>query len=135
MSAHMIDHQEAVKGLMAERYLLGELTAGERDAYEEHFFSCDACFEQVRAGTEFVNHLRRIGPVGPAIEAAPPRWVQSLRGMLRPAPVFALATVILAGTTLYQNIVTIPMLKGPQLELRFTLTDNAMELRRRRFST
>jgi hypothetical protein len=40
----MIDHQDAVKSLMAERYLLGELNAGEREAYEEHFFSCDACF-------------------------------------------------------------------------------------------
>ena len=61
MSAQMIDHQEAVKSLMAERYLLGELNASEREAYEEHLFSCDACFAQVKAGTEFVGHLRRMG--------------------------------------------------------------------------
>lgn len=61
MSAQMIDHQEAVKNLMAERYLLGELNAGEREAYEEHLFSCNACFEQVKAGTEFIGHLRQMG--------------------------------------------------------------------------
>jgi putative zinc finger protein len=123
MSAQMNDHQEAVKNLMAERYLLGELNAGEREAYEEHLFSCDACFEQVKAGTEFVSHLRRIGAEEPAANVAPPRWAQSLRSMLRPAPAFALAACILAGTSLYQNMITIPMLKGPQVELRFNLTE------------
>lgn len=122
MSAQMIDHQEAVKNLMAERYLLGELNAGEREAYEEHLFACDACFEQVKAGTEFVSHLRRIGIEEPAADVSP-RWVQSLRSMLRPAPAFALAACVLAGTSLYQNMITIPMLKGPQVELRFNLTE------------
>jgi anti-sigma factor RsiW len=61
MDARMIDHDEAVKALMAERYLLGELNAIERDAYEEHLFSCDACFDQVKAGTELIGQLRHIG--------------------------------------------------------------------------
>ena len=119
----MIDHQDAVKNLMVERYLLGELNAGEREAYEEHLFSCDACFEQVKVGTEFVSHLRRIGTEATAPDVAPPRWAQSLRGMFRPAPAFALAACIFAGASLYQNLVTIPMLKGPQVELRFDLTE------------
>jgi hypothetical protein len=123
MSAQMIDHQEAVKNLMAERYLLDELNAGEREAYEEHLFSCNACFEQVKAGTEFVRQLRRIGTDEPPADLASPRWAQSLRSMLRPAPAFALAAFMLAGTSLYQNLITIPMLKGPQVELRFNLTE------------
>jgi hypothetical protein len=122
MSAQMIDHQEAVKSLMAERYLLGELNASEREAYEEHLFSCDTCFEQVKAGTEFVSHLRQMGAKEP-VAVGQPRWAQSLRSMLRPAPAFALAACILAGTSLYQNMITIPMLKGPQVELRFNLTE------------
>ena len=123
MSAQMINHQDAVRSLMAERYLLGELNAGEREAYEKHLFSCDSCFEQVKAGTEFVGHLRRIGAEEPAANVAPPRWAQSLRSMLRPAPAFALAACVLAGASLYQNMITIPMLKGPQVELRFNLTE------------
>ena len=60
MNARIINHDDAIKDLMAERYLLGELNTDERDAYEEHLFSCNACFEQVKAGTEFVSHLRHI---------------------------------------------------------------------------
>src|SRR5438270_4370765 len=71
MNARMIKHEDAVKDLMAERYLLGELNAAERDAYEEHLFSCDACFEQVKVGTEFVSHLRHIGTQDPQVPIAP----------------------------------------------------------------
>src|SRR6266566_2866491 len=123
MSAQMIDHQEAVKNLMAERYLLGELNAGEREAYEEHLFSCDACFEQVKAGTEFVGHLRRIGVEDPVAVVALPRWAQSLRSMLRPAPAFAFVACMLAGTSLYQNMIIVQMLKAPQVESRYMITE------------
>ena len=66
-----MEHEEAIKNLAAERYLLGELTESDREAYEEHLFSCPACFEQVKAGTEFVGHLRRIGVEEAAAGAAP----------------------------------------------------------------
>ena len=71
MNTRMINHDDAVKDLMAERYLLGELNTAERDAYEEHLFSCDACFEQVKAGTEFVTHLRHIGTEAPQAPLLP----------------------------------------------------------------
>ena len=119
----MIDHQDAVKNLMAERYLLGELNAGEREAYEEHLFSCDACFEQVKAGTEFVGHLRRMGTEEPVAVVARSRWAQLLRSILRPAPAFAFAACMLAGASLYQNMITIQMVKAPQAESRYMLTE------------
>jgi len=123
MSAQMIDHQEAIKNLMAERYLLGELNASEREAYEEHLFSCDACFEQVKAGTEFVGHLRQMGADEQVADGARSRRPQFLRGLLRPAPVFALAACMLAGASLYQNMITIQMLKAPQVESRYMVTE------------
>jgi hypothetical protein len=61
MNAKAINHEDAAMNLMAEKYLLGELTESEREAYEDHLFSCQACFEQVKAGTELVSHLRQIG--------------------------------------------------------------------------
>jgi tetratricopeptide (TPR) repeat protein len=33
---------------VVERYVLGQLSAAEQNAFEEHFFSCDACLEEVR---------------------------------------------------------------------------------------
>ena len=31
----------------AERYLLGELSEPERDAYERHYFDCERCFHEL----------------------------------------------------------------------------------------
>ena len=44
-----MDHQQAVATLASERYLLGEMNVQERDAFEDHFFSCVDCGEDVRA--------------------------------------------------------------------------------------
>jgi hypothetical protein len=44
-----IDHRHAVETLALERYLLGEMADQERDAFEEHFFSCAECAEDARA--------------------------------------------------------------------------------------
>ena len=43
-------HQESVKTLASERYLLEEMTELERHAFEDHFFDCADCAEDVRAG-------------------------------------------------------------------------------------
>ena len=104
MSEQMIDHQDAVKSLMAERYLLGELNASEREAYEEHLFCCDACFEQVKAGTEFVGHLRRIGGEDPLPAPAPGFMARLMTGLRQPVTVaacFLLACV--SGLSIYQR--------------------------------
>jgi anti-sigma factor RsiW len=44
-----MDHRHAVETLALERYLLGEMPDQERDAFEEHFFSCVECAEDARA--------------------------------------------------------------------------------------
>jgi hypothetical protein len=125
MNARLIDHDEAVKSLMAERYLLGELNAMERDAYEEHLFSCDVCFEQVKAGTEFVGHLRRIGTeeLRPALVTGfLARIITSLR---QPAAMAACALLVfISGISIYQQR-TIAALRRPQVTPSFFLSDGA----------
>ncbi len=117
----MIDHQEAVKSLMAERYLLGELNSSEREAYEEHLFSCDACFEQVKAGSEFVGHLRRMGAVEP-VTVTPGFMANVIRNLRQPVAVTALGLFLCAsGIAVHQSAV-ITRLKEPRPELRSTLT-------------
>jgi len=44
-----MDHRQAIETLALERYLLGEMAEEERDAFEEHFFSCAECAEDARA--------------------------------------------------------------------------------------
>jgi hypothetical protein len=53
-----VEHQEAIETHAAEGYLLGDLTAAEHEAFEEHFFDCDTCFADVRAGATVMSAVR-----------------------------------------------------------------------------
>lgn len=48
-------HQEALDTLAAERYLLDEMPPGERGAFEEHFFDCDACADDMRGAAAMLQ--------------------------------------------------------------------------------
>ena len=50
-----MDHNEAIKEMAAERYLLNELTPELRDDFEEHAFGCPECALDLRAGSTFIN--------------------------------------------------------------------------------
>ncbi len=41
-------HEHAVNTMASERYLLEEMSELERHAFEEHFFSCPDCAEDLR---------------------------------------------------------------------------------------
>ena len=43
---------------MAARYCLGELSGHRRELYEDHFFACTICAEQVREFSDFLDLLR-----------------------------------------------------------------------------
>jgi hypothetical protein len=123
MSTQMNTHQEAVKNLMAERYLLGELNAGEREAYEEHLFSCDTCFEQVKAGTEFVSHLRRMGPE--PVTVAPGFMARLMTSLRQPLTIVACALLAcVSGLSVYQRGI-ISGLRQAQVTQHLILTDGA----------
>jgi hypothetical protein len=62
-----MDHAEATATHATDRYLLDELTAAEADAFEEHFFDCVECADELRIGMRFMN-----GGLGAAREAAAP---------------------------------------------------------------
>lgn len=55
-----MDHETAVQQKTAERYLLGELTGEDREAFEEHFFMCPECAEDVEALTVFAANARAV---------------------------------------------------------------------------
>jgi len=124
MKAKIMDHEQAMKNLVAERYLLGELNESERDAYEEHLFNCSACFEQVSLGTEFIGHLKQSGApeTAPAVSARPGFMAGFLAGFRQPAPALAFGLLLcVSGFSAYQNSL-ISHLKEPKLELRYVLT-------------
>ena len=54
-----MDHLEAVRLRAAERYVLKQLTTAEAEAFEEHFFSCPECAEEVRWIAMFEDNARK----------------------------------------------------------------------------
>ena len=119
MNVRVIGHEEAARNLMAERYLLGELMEEERSAYEEHMFSCETCFEQIKVGTELVSQIRQLGPE--AVNPVPGFMSRLIRNISQPATIMAFGLFLFTGgLAIHQNAV-ISRLKEPRPELRYTL--------------
>lgn len=55
-----MEHSEAMQSGAAESYVLRQLSAADADAYEEHFFDCAECAEEVRDGAAFLEGGRRM---------------------------------------------------------------------------
>jgi Putative zinc-finger len=108
-----MDHSESIRLMAAEKYLLGELTPESREQFEEHFFDCQECALDVRAGAALVEHSKVVLSVPVAVPArvsaavsAKPGWLARLR------PAFALPVLAaLLAVIGYQNLVTYPQLK------------------------
>ena len=117
-----MDHGDAVQQMIAERYLLNELTDEERDAFEEHLFECPECALDLRAGVAFVDEAKaQLPTLGrrtlpspipfPARQPQPSRDRASVWAWLRPAfaaPAFAALLLVIG----YQNLVTYPALRA-----------------------
>ena len=106
-----MDHSEAVQLRATEKYLLGDLPTDQREAFEDHFFECTECAQDVKATAVLIDNARSVlreAPV-PARELQPARQ-KAWWGWLQPAWGLAAAAAILAVVG-YQNLVTIPHLK------------------------
>jgi hypothetical protein len=114
-----MEHTQAIQLKAAERYVLGELPNDLRDQYEEHFFSCVECAEELNLAAAFVENSRAAmgsEPVAPPVRV--PEGVEQLRAasgwfgaFLRPSftlQVFAALLLLVA----YQTFLVIPRLKG-----------------------
>jgi Putative zinc-finger len=123
----IMSHEEAVSIQAAERYLLGELTDEQRDAFEAHYFDCQSCFQQVQLATEFLHHARKALEAEPAKDPEPhPGWLAAIFGdFRRPAMAFVSAMLLCAiGIGAYQYEV-ISGLREPRVEARYTLAGDA----------
>jgi len=114
-----MEHTQAIQLKAAERYVLGELPRDLREQYEEHFFSCVECAEEVNLAAAFVENSRAATgsepvmppvrlPLGAEQRPAASAW---LGAFLRPSfalPVFAALLMLVA----YQELLVIPRLKG-----------------------
>src|SRR5271168_4469013 len=56
----IMDHNEAVRLQAAEKYLLGELPMEQHAAFEEHYFECSACAEEMKTTVAFMESSRQV---------------------------------------------------------------------------
>jgi hypothetical protein len=106
-----MNHQEALRELAVERYLLGELSGASLDSFEEHLFECSECAMDVKTGVTFIDAartqlsaLRRLAV--PHLERTR-RWTAWFTSPWILAPALTACLVILA----FQTFVLQPRMK------------------------
>jgi hypothetical protein len=127
-----MQHEDAMRTHAAERYLLGEMTPDERELYEEHYFSCDRCGQELSVTVAFLDNARGVlRPGGEPAGVSPlarvgeqrsirqpreedrERWWQRLFDVhpQRLTPALGLAVVLLLSVVGYQQLLVIPGLR------------------------
>ena len=127
----MLDHLKVTKRNVADRYVLGELSHVQREEFEEHYFECVDCAEDVRAFLAISSNSRSVLVDVPDYEEPAPGlrwtrmgWFQALRSW-RPPAIYAMAPALamlaLTVITTYQSITLRSQLVAqavPQFALR-----------------
>jgi hypothetical protein len=124
-------HEEAVSSLAAERYLLNEMTERDRQTFEEHFFDCEVCADEMRSAAAMLQGAKA-GFAGTGTKAAgattatpetprakaPGRVVPMVPKMPSSSPVWYRAATVpwaiaatLAVVTAYQSFMVMPSLR------------------------
>jgi hypothetical protein len=105
-----MNHDEAIRVLASEKYLLDELAVEERDRFEEHLFGCPDCAVDVRAGAVFIDQAASELSMEPRVSLAPaPIKLAWWMSFLRPAVAVPAMAVLLALVT-YQTFFEVPRL-------------------------
>ncbi len=57
-------HQQIQDNDVIEQYVLQRLSPAERQAFQEHYFECDECFEQTKVAARFIAGVREASKSG-----------------------------------------------------------------------
>jgi len=104
-----MDHAEVVRLQAAEKYVLGELPVELRDEFEEHYFDCTECSDDVKHLVTLIAVSRSVlkePQALPAKRSGTTGWFAWLRPSIAVPAMAALAAIVL-----FQNVVTIPSLQ------------------------
>lgn len=107
-----MDHEVATTTHAIERYLLGEMPATERDAFEEHYFSCAECAAEIRSASDWMRDMKAaLVEEESRPKVSPPSRFSWFR---IPVLVPTFAAVTLAVVVGYQNLSVLPDLQAPR---------------------
>lgn len=109
-------HEQAVAASLVEKYLLDELSPAEREQFEEHYFGCTVCAEDVMAGYRLKEAVQsavtETQPANKVVEM--PRTPATGRDRSEERPVnrwVAIAAGALLCVVGYQNLVERPQMQ------------------------
>ena len=107
-----MDHEVATKTHAVERYLLGEMPSSERDAFEEHYFACAECADEVKSGSVLMGDMKAaLRDLPSARSTSTPGWLSWWRPQVLVPTFAALSLAVVVG---YQNTVVLPDLEAPR---------------------
>jgi hypothetical protein len=120
-----MEHAEAIDTGAAERYTLGQMSEAERDRYEEHFFDCPDCAEEVRSASLFLENAEAAVRDSEAAKrdveervVVLPRASRGWKSWFWPLPLGAAAALVLllGGPLVYLGLVKMPQLERARVE-------------------
>ena len=120
-------HSRIEQEEIVERYARKQLTPEEQQAFEEHFFGCEECFEKLQKMDRFLAGMRDAGERGLLNERAPATAGGWSRWFL-PALAAATCAVVFAAASGWMYLREIPRLRA---ELDQTTTQLNVEKQRR----
>ena len=110
-----MEHQRAIQNLAVESYLLDQMSPAERESFEEHYFECAICAEDLRAAAQFIDDARDLLAAESVTSALPARprareveaprpsgwaWLE----WLRPQAAGAVAAAMIAALTVVVGV-------------------------------
>jgi hypothetical protein len=106
-----MNHQDALREMSVERYLLGELSGGSLESFEDHLFECLECAMDVKAGVTFLDGARTElkmpwGATDSHIKRAP-NWISWFTSPWTLGPALAACLLVLS----FQTFILQPRMK------------------------
>src|SRR5437762_12614232 len=87
-------HEEAIQEQATERYMLGHLPPNERDAFEEHYFGCAVCADDVSSTSTMIETMRAsVQQANVIVQRQTARWEKTKYATLAAAASLAIGAL------------------------------------------
>ena len=121
-----MNHEDAIREMAVEKYLLGELTGDSRNVFEEHLFDCPICAADLSSGVTLLEGARSELAASLREETASgrtsflPAWLSPV--WMLPALAACLALLV------YQSAVVVPSMRKQVAEANAPAVLNTLAL-------
>jgi hypothetical protein len=121
-----MNHEDAIREMAVEKYLLGELTGDPRNVFEEHLFECQLCTADLKSGVTLLEGTRQELAASLRERTESPRpWF--LRAWLSPVWMLPALAACLA-LIVYQSTVVVPGMRKQLAEANAPAVLNTLVL-------